>query len=467
MGKRIFACLLIAVLCLSLVACPAATPNPPDAGTTATTTTGSGTSGNQPSNPQPEPVLTLSAGVEYATVGKMLVFTAAGNGEGEYTFSLSDEDMVSSKTQDGNALSVRLAEEGELTVTVAQGETQANCKVTVFPRNNNDISVTDENIYYHGRMENPTEGGVEFRSIAVGFEVRFWGTALKMKMSGAGCNYSVFLDGETDPEAKVINASSDAQSGVITLAEFDEPGVHRVKVLKRSQEDLGINTLRGLTVEGGGLLAPETDYTLKIEVYGDSITCGHGCMRAPGAADGCTIPYDNGLGTYAYLAAAELGAEYRAFAKSGLGLYTNPYGDTKWLKDIYGNVSRNNDTPYAAENYIPDIVIINIGTNDCWAGNGSAGNVPYNAEDYKAAYIQLVKDIAARYEGHEIRFFLCSGMMENVLAAPVAAVAEALTAEGYDVHTVLLNRSSGGHPIHAEHKTGADILVNAIDEANQ
>lgn len=459
--RKLLSLLLVLALCLSFVACPAAAP---DAGTTGTTAATGTTGGTKPEDKPTAPPLTLSADAEYTTAGKMVTFTANG-GEGECVFSLSEESMLSAKTQKGDALTGRLAGEGTLTVTVTRGEESATCSVTVFPRGENSISLNDENIYYHGRMETPTASGADFRSVATGFEVRFFGTELKIKLRGAGCNYSVFIDGETDPEAKVINASADVENGFLTLAQFDEPGIHRVKLLKRSQEDLGINTLTNLTVTGGGLLAPETNYTLKMEVYGDSITCGHGAMRG-NAGDATSIPFDSGLNTYAYLAATEIGAEYRAFAKSGLGLYTNPYSDTKWLKDIYGNVSRSCNTPYAAEAYVPDIIVINIGTNDCWAGSGSAGNTPYNVEDYKAAYIQFVKDLVARYEGHDIRFFLCSGMMENVLAAPLVAIAEALAAEGIDVHTVVLNRSATGHPVYDEHKTGAEILVNAIDEAS-
>ena len=461
--RKLLAVFMMLALCLSLVACPAGDPATGTTGTTASTGT---TGGTKPEDKPTVSPLTVTADVEYATVGKMVTFTAAG-GEGDCTFTLSDENMVSSKTQDGTTMMSRLAAAGTLTVTATRGEQTATCSVTVFARGESSIPLDDENIYYHGRTEPGTDGtGVQLRSFATGFEVRFWGTALKVKMTGAGSNFSVFIDGETNAEAKVMNLSADGNQGELTLAEFDEPGIHRVKILKRNQEDLGINTLTGISVTGGGLLAPETNYTMKIEVYGDSITCGHGAMRG-NASDATTMAYDNGLGTYAYLAATELGAEFRAFAKSGLGLYTNPYGDTKWLKDIYGNVSRSSNTPYAAEAYVPDVIIINIGTNDCWAGNGSNGNVPYNAEDFKAAYIQFVKDLAARYEGHDIQFFLCSGMMESALAAPIASIVNTLSEEGFDVHAVVLNRTtSGGHPVYDEHKKSAEILVNAIDEAN-
>ena len=187
-------------------------------------------------------------------------------------------------------------------------------------------------------------------------------------------------------------------------------------------------------------------------------------MRPAGEADALKAETQNGLGTYATLVARELGAEYRVFAESGLGLYTNPYGTPYWLKDIYGNTSVRDTTPYPADAYVPDIIIINIGTNDCWAGNGSAGgNEPFRAEDYRAAYVAFVRGLMERYEGHDVTFFLCSGLMENVLAPTLSSIAEELTAEGHAVYSVEFARTTAnGHPLYAEHQKAAERLMDVI-----
>ena len=461
MMKRMLCILLACFLCVPLAACPAGEPSVTTGSTTAATTTAT-----KPQAPATQP-LSLTADAVYSTVGKTVTFTATGGAEGEYSFTLSDEDAVSLKTQDGGKLTVRLAAEGELIVRVARGSENAESSVRVFPRGKSNYEFSDPLIYYHGRVGAPGASSVQFRSVANGFEVCFFGTALKMKMTGSASRYSVFVDGASDPEENIINIGTDGTDGIFTLASFEEAGVHRVKVLKRNQEDLGINNFFSLTVEDGGLLDPTPQYTLKMEIYGDSITCGHGAMRGT-AGDSMSLEVDNGLGTYAALAAMELGAEFRVFSKSGLGLYTNPYGSTTWLKDIYGDVSVGSREAYAAEKYIPDIIVINIGTNDIWTGAaGSAGNTPFNAEDFKNAYLQFVRNLAARYEGKDIQFFCCSGMMENGLAPFVADIVATLEAEGFDIHAVTLNRTtSNGHPLITEHRTGANILVGAIDEAN-
>lgn len=463
MKKSIGAVVLALLMCVLFVLSACTDP----AGPPATTGNGGTTMSGAPTTSAPPSVqATLTTESPYVLEGSRVVFTAGGVSGGSWTFTYADAeaDRVTQMVPDGASCALCLNGTGSFTLTARNGEYEASCSVTVVPAEN-EVPVSDPMIYWHGRTRQ-TDSGMDINNTAAGFEVRFYGKELRMQMTcTATAIYSILVDGETDTEKQLLNLATDKDSdGSYTLASFAEAGIHTVKILKRTEESVARTCLTGLTVIEGGLLPVETEYDLKIEIYGDSITCGYGNMRPAGEADAQKAETQNGLGTYATLVARELGAEYRVFAESGLGLYTNPYGTPYWLKDIYGNTSVRDTTPYPADAYVPDIIIINIGTNDCWAGNGSAGgNEPFRAEDYRTAYVAFVRGLMERYEGHDVTFFLCSGLMENVLAPTLSSIAEELTAEEHAVYSVEFARTTAnGHPLYAEHQKAAERLMDVI-----
>ena len=298
---------------------------------------------------------------------------------------------------------------------------------------------------------------------AAGFEVKFYGKSVTLSMGNAGGEsvFSVFLDGETDPEAYKINLTTDLQGGKIALASFDEPGIHTLRVQKVSEEQISRASFASLTIEKGGLLPYTPEYAFKMEVYGDSITAGYGNLRAESEQD--EQKRQNGLLTYAGITATALNAEYRTFCQSGIGLYTNPYNVTRWLKDTYANVSPASDTKWDMTSYTPDLVVINMGSNDIGARNGSNGNVPFVTEDFIDQYVTLVKNLHAVY-GDKTTFILCSGLMETVLAPSVKTVASQLRAAGIEAYEVVLptRQGYGGHPCLAAHEEAAAVLIAKI-----
>jgi lysophospholipase L1-like esterase len=327
-------------------------------------------------------------------------------------------------------------------------------------------------IKYVGRTE--ASGTTRIINIGTsGFEVAFYGTTLKMNMNSVNspyipvgdgdgaCRFSVFVDGETNPSAQTLVVKT-ATNGDYTIVSFSEPGYHRVRLQRQSEARYASTTLVNLQVVGGGLLPVPASKALKIEAFGDSITAGVGAMRAPGVADGLVFATDSGLHTYAGLAAASLGAEYSAMAVAGAGLCDTPmdsHNPNYFLKNFYNRVAFEKTTVFPAAEYTPDAVVINIGTNDL---NSQAR---YEESEYKATYIQLVKNLAARYEGHDVTFFLCSGLMDNILEPVIEDIVDALEAEGISAVAVRFNKAANGHPNAVEHEAASAVLAAAIREA--
>jgi lysophospholipase L1-like esterase len=115
------------------------------------------------------------------------------------------------------------------------------------------------------------------------------------------------------------------------------------------------------------LLAPPAAPTRRLEVIGDSISCGTGIE---GANESCGLSADteNHYATYAAIAARELGAELHTIAIGGKGLYCN-YGDcptpTDPVPSYVGRTLREDATPaWDFARYQPDAIIVNLGTND-------------------------------------------------------------------------------------------------------
>lgn len=471
-AKRVLSLFLMLTMLLSLAACTPSAENPnKNPGGIPSETPGE-TPNDKPDNKpddQPTepagPFIAITPDSNYTYAGTLATFTVTGEGfdREALTYTVT-EGMANAPIITETGCKTRILREGELTVTVSCGELSASCTVKAFP-DYTTVTPDDDMIYYLGRTEMSGDKML-INNTASGFEIKFFGKSISVKMRNEGGEsfFAVFVDGETDPEAHKIDLKNDQKNGRIVLAEFETAGVHTIRVQKTTEEQISRASLSEITIEKGGLLPHTPQYALKIEVYGDSITAGYGNMREVGETD--DIKRQNGLLTYAGIAATRLNAEYRAFCWSGLGLYTNPYNSTRWLKDTYNNVSYNSNTKYDMTAFTPDIVIINIGTNDIWATNGSTGNQPFNANDYIEHYVDFVTNLYQIY-GESTTFILCSGMLETGLANPIQQVVYRLHDAGITgVYNAVLPRATyGGHPCLVTHQEAAEVLLKAIADA--
>lgn len=165
------------------------------------------------------------------------------------------------------------------------------------------------------------------------------------------------------------------------LFENDEEKTVIVKVLKLSECAYGYAGFKSLELNEGSVLhnpsAVSSD-NLKIEFIGDSITCGYG-LEGVWEKDTFTTLHERPDETYAFWASKELKAEFQYCSWSGIGIISN-YVDpatvnlpeTRWLMPAcwpYTDKScalRLKIEPeiWDESRFRPDIVVINIGTND-------------------------------------------------------------------------------------------------------
>lgn len=131
------------------------------------------------------------------------------------------------------------------------------------------------------------------------------------------------------------------------------------------------------SVKFDGLFLPIEEKPYKIEFVGDSITSGEGIIGAQGEEDWIPMWF-SATSNYTALTANALNAEYRVLSQSGWGVFTswdnNPHCN---MADKYEKVcgvlngERNKALGALQENdfasWQPDVIVVNLGTNDAAA----------------------------------------------------------------------------------------------------
>lgn len=235
-------------------------------------------------------------------------------------------------------------------------------------------------------------------------------------------------------------------------------GTHTVELHKRTERMTGGIRICDFTLpQGGEFLAPPPANKLKLEYFGDSITCGAGASREH-------LAPNNRLDTDAFrsyvgISARMLMADYHTMSLSGCGMIQDCMGG--------GGVVPPNfkygcgDKPWDFSKYMADAVIINLGQNDFSA--------PIDAEKYEKRYLEFIDEIYEAYG--EIYVFCCVGTMNDNYLPHVKNVVEAANKAGKTkVHVVDLGviipevEGWGGmfHPgLQAHYRMGID-LANEI-----
>ncbi len=302
-------------------------------------------------------------------------------------------------------------------------------------------------IRFVGRVDS-FDGGTRFEWPGVSFHANFTGSSVAMDLNDSNVSeFAVFVDGM--PHPKVV-ASAGRKS--YPLASGLTSGMHELEVWRRSESYVGLSELYGLTFDpGGALLAPPAPLARRIEIIGDSITVGYGNEGMPG----CTYSNDteNNYLAYGSVAARAVGAELSTVAWSGLGMYRN-YNDvgaaTKPLPYYYDDALATVPTPWSFALFIPDLVVINLGTNDS-STHGDPG------QPYIDAYVAFVQHVRSHYPA---AWIICLDPTAAVTADIAQVVSTIKTGGDAKIESFALTGQNGsgcdGHP-----NIASDALMGA------
>ncbi|MEK7393370.1 MAG: GDSL-type esterase/lipase family protein [Fibrobacterota bacterium] len=243
-----------------------------------------------------------------------------------------------------------------------------------------DGSPTDANLVYVGRWDktNPSQpqsywGGAYIRA-------EFTGTSISVKV-GKRVDLAVFIDNK--PVSMKLGAN-----GTVSLATGLAAGNHTIKLVARFQSDEIL--FQGFVLAAGAKTVEAAKPKALIEFLGNSITSG-------------SVTTNGNVSAFPWLVGETLGVDRTAISYPGICLVGNGHYsgngfpgiglEIQYFKLVTPPITPTTTQPGAKDwdfgQYTPDMVVINIGTNDALAGGISGTTV-------QAAYINLLKKIRAK-----------------------------------------------------------------------
>ena len=313
-----------------------------------------------------------------------------------------------------------------------------------------------------------------FYFTASGFEVKFYGTELQAELvtgsnaAGKQPHLIVLIDGETNPENGTLIVM-DQTKKTYTLATDLTEGVHTVRVLKRSES---IDSLTGLSkvVTDGYFMDADSLKSRKIEVIAASSSAGFGNLAA-NSNEAKTTQNSDGLRAYAYLAARMVDAEINIFSASGWPLLKGPWTANNNIPSAYDYVNVYSAISWDHENYVPDVVIINLGTND-WSYITTLGTAERAAAilAFEDAYVSFIGRIHTLHPNAII--VIAYGLMNetNIYTPTLNVVQKAQTAYPnlnlFSIQLPSVNAAEGigssNHPSLATHIRAGEMLAESL-----
>ncbi len=192
---------------------------------------------------------------------------------------------------------------------------------------------------------------------------------------GRRCNMpriAILCDGRI-----IVKKLIEQRSERFDIVSSETPVTKTIRIVKLSECAFSHAEVSPAETDDGAVIAPTADKPLKIEFIGDSITCGYGVDDSNLQSE-FSCEAENAMKSYAYIAADLLGADYSLFSYSGYGIISGYSGDgvrnTRELLPPYYescgfsyssvNGTKLKDIPWDFSAFVPDIIVLNLGTND-------------------------------------------------------------------------------------------------------
>ena len=340
-------------------------------------------------------------------------------------------------------------------------------KPTEKPTDEPEEPVELEEMYYYfpenaylfktyGRMQetadglycDPSASGLEFSGIMKGEVI------LELEVD-RNTYFTVFVDGERIDERFLVEPTDTA----LTLVDFgEEEAEHTVRVLKQTEPKRSLVTLKAVTLTGYLEEAPE-DKLFYIEFIGDSITSGTGIFGNSSTTSNVdkTYEYQDATSNYAFRTAEALNADFSLVSCSSIGICSgwNSYIE----KEYYPAASFFRDREAQCDfERIPDLVVINLGTNDYTKG--------CSEKLFKERAEELIYAVRDSYSP-SVDIVWVYNMMNDGHQSWVLELLEELGGESNGLYAIKMDKNNAGgtnHPNLDAHIAVAEKLTAFIEE---
>ncbi|KWX72341.1 SGNH/GDSL hydrolase family protein [Paenibacillus jilunlii] len=349
-------------------------------------------------------------------------------------------------------------------------------RTQTFKATNKHVKILGRTHYYNDVLWLALSGG--------GIEFSFYGTKAEITIKGdaiATTGNNLARIGISVNGKRVIDDQVDQPLQSYTVFESGTAQNVTVRLIKLSEAAMSTVGIQDIAVHAADGIKPTPDKIHTIEFIGDSITCGYGVDDEHELHSFSTATEDV-TKTYAYLTAEQLEADYSMVSYSGYGIITGYTENghkltTHLLPDYYEKVGKSEgkfdnrllpqDVRWDFRKFVPELIVINLGTNDdSYTKEDTAKQTEY-AEEY-VEFLKMVR----RNNSHAP--ILCTlGIMGDRLYPYVEQAVKQfiretgdskITAMKFDVQLEADGYAADFHPSRATHSKAAKQLTSHIKE---
>ncbi|MBQ8656822.1 MAG: lipase [Prevotella sp.] len=336
------------------------------------------------------------------------------------------------------------------------------CASTTLPVEGTVVPADDPNIQYIGRIcfDNPKQPRFTFPGARI--NARFTGTSLKMMAKPRSGYFMAQID-RAEPFKVAFMGERDS---VVTLATALPQGQHEVQLMYVIEGYELKPDFRGFVLDRDAQLLPPPALSERtIEFIGNSITCGYG-NESTEKTDPFEYETENHYFTYAQLTTRALNARAHVVARSGIGVYRSYDGPKTGTPENvmtteyeYTNLYDRSER-WDFSRYQPQLVCINLGTNDLSTNN-------YDSALFKQAYKRFLAQVRSHNPQAKI-VCLCGSMLtgRELLIAKMMineAISEVRREGDAEVYffefSVEKSYGASWHPSYEQHHVMADELT--------
>jgi hypothetical protein len=252
------------------------------------------------------------------------------------------------------------------------------------------IAPDDQDIAYVGRFDFTEKTKPEFMYSGCTIRTIFDGTAIKAVLKDDSLRnlFNVIIDDS------LFVLTTNKQNGIYLLAENLQDKKHTLEIYRRTEWHGGNTAFEGFYIDKGKKLFKPEVRERKVEFIGNSYTCGYG-IEGKSREEHFTYETENNYLTFGSLTARALDAEYLTVCRSGIGIWQG-YGGGKdfTMPKLYNEVILNSDKVWNYNQYVPQLVVIDLGDNDL--------SVELDSAKFADTYIEFLKRIRRNYSSAKI-----------------------------------------------------------------
>lgn len=279
---------------------------------------------------------------------------------------------------------------------------------------------------------------------------------------------------------RVVDTMMDEPSKEFVVYESEQTSDCSVEIIKLSESAMSTVGIGNIAADAGDGIHPAAFKSHYIEFVGDSITCGYG-VDDENEEHSFSTGTEDVTRAYAYRTAKALDADYSMVSLSGYGIisgYVNEGEDQKPEQTLpqyyeklgfcYGKyLGRAPEEVKWTFERQPDLIVINLGTND----DSYTLDFADRQEDYRKTYTEFLKLVRSRNPQAKI---LCTlGIMGRRLFPFVEKAVASYSTETGDQNITCLEfdeqlasdgYTANWHPTAVTHRKAAEKLIKHIKE---